>query len=323
MTTLMKLFRVVKPGFFTTVQDLGRQGFLRFGVPVSGAMDDFSLQLANMLVKNDSNDAGLEITMLGPELEVLDDAQIAVTGNISLRINGRDSEVWRTLTVKSGDAISFGKVRTGCRAYLAVRGGINVPLVLGSRSTYVRGEIGGIEGRQLRIGDCIEGFNAVHPIDYCLSLPMDRIPDFSAEIDVDVVLGPQLESFTEEGIKALLSNPYVITVEADRMGYRLEGALIEHSERVDTISDAILPGSVQVPASGKPIVTMRDAQTTGGYPKIAAVVSADLHVLGQAKPGDKVCFHETTLSEAHRRLLEYKKLFRLIEANLHRRFLTT
>jgi antagonist of KipI len=323
MTTLMKLFRVIKPGFFTTVQDLGRQGFLRFGVPVSGAMDDFSLQLANMLVKNDHNDACLEITMLGPELEALDDTQIAVTGDISLRINGQDSEVWQTITVKSGDAISFGKVRTGCRAYLAVRDGINVPLVLGSRSTYMRGEIGGIKGRQLRAGDYIQGFNAVLPIDCCLSLPMDRIPTFSAEIDVDVVLGPQLESFTEEGIRAFLSNPYAITVEADRMGYRLEGAVIERSERVDTISDAILPGSVQVPASGKPIVTMRDAQTTGGYPKTAAVVSADLHVLGQAKPGDKIRFHETTLSEAHLRLLEYQKLFRLIEANLHRRFLTT
>ena len=319
----MKLFRVVKPGFFTTVQDLGRQGFLKFGVPVSGAMDDFSLQLANMLVKNESNDACLEITMLGPELEVLDDTQIAVTGDISLRINGQDSEAWQTITVKRGDAISFQKVRTGCRAYLAVRGGINVPLVLGSRSTYVRGEIGGIEGRQLRTGDYIEGSNAVHPIDYCLALPTDCIPNFRAEIDVDVVLGPQLESFTKDGVKTFLSNPYAITVEADRMGYRLEGALIEHSERVDTISDAILPGSVQVPASGKPIVTMRDAQTTGGYPKIAAVVSTDLHVLGQAKPGDKVCFHETTLPEAHRKLLEYQKLFRLIEGNLHRRFLTS
>ena len=319
----MKLFRVVKPGFFTTVQDLGRHGFLRYGVPISGAMDDFSLMLANMLVENDPSDACLEITMLGPELEVLHGTQIAVAGDISLQINGQDSELWQTTTIRKGDMVSFGKVRSGCRAYLAARGGIDAPVVLGSRSTYVRGEIGGTHGRQLKAGDYIEGFDAVHLVDHCLYLPRELIPSFSAEIDVDVVLGPQLGSFTEKGVKTFLSSSYTVTVEADRMGYRLEGTGIERSERVDTISDAILPGSVQVPANGKPIVTMRDAQTTGGYPKIATVVSPDLHVLGQAKPNDKVCFHKITLSEAHRRLLDYKKMFSVIESKLHRRFPVT
>jgi len=313
----MKLFRVIEPGFFTTVQDLGRYGFLRYGVPISGAMDDFSLQLANMLVENDLGAACLEVTMLGPEFEALHDAQIAVTGgDISLQIDGQVCEMWQTLMVRKGDVVSFGKVRTGCRAFVAVRGGINVPVVLGSRSTYVRGEIGGFLGRQLKAGDIAEGVDDVPLTSQCLSVPSDLVPDFSSEAAASVVLGPQLESFTKRGVETLLSNPYTVTIEADRMGYRLEGPVIEHSKHVDTISEAILPGSVQVPANGKPIVTMKDAQTTGGYPKIAVVISSDLHVLGQLKPNDKISFKKTTLSEAHRRLFDHNNKIRMMERKL-------
>jgi len=315
----MKLFRVVKPGFFTTVQDLGRFGSLKFGVPRSGAMDNFSLQIANMLVNNDYGDACLEMTLIGPELEALHNIQIAVAGDISLQINGQYSDAWQTINLMTGDIVSFGKLRTGCRAYLAIRGGIDVPLVLGSRSTHVRGEIGGMQGRQLKAGDYVEGFDAAQPIDYYLVLPREFIPSFSREIDIGVILGPQSTSFTEKGLEILLSNAYVVTVEADRMGYRLEGPQIEHSEHIDTISEAILPGSIQVPASGKPIVTMQDAQTTGGYPKIAVVMSADLHILGQAKPDDKICFHEIDLSTAHRKLQDYKKKIGIIESRLYGR----
>jgi biotin-dependent carboxylase-like uncharacterized protein len=224
--------------------------------------------------------------------------------------------MWQTIRAKQGDTIQFGKVKTGCRAYLAVRGGIDVPTVLGSRSTYVRGEIGGMQGRQLKAEDYVEGFDTSRLFDQILSLPEEFIPDFSSDIDVDVLLGPQQESFTHEGIETFLSNPYNVTIDSDRMGYRLSGPLIRRSEQVDTISDAILPGSIQVPTIGQPIVTMRDAQTTGGYPKIATVVSSDLHVLGQAKPGDRISFHETTLIRAHRRLLEDKKKYHIIESKL-------
>lgn len=314
----VKLFRVVKPGLFTTVQDLGRFGFLKFGIPISGAMDEFSLRVANMLVRNDQGEACLEMTMFGPELEAVHDTRIAVAGDMAFQINGHEAQTWQTLAVKNGDTILLGKVRTGCRAYLAIHGGIGVPIVLGSRSTYARGEIGGMQGRQIKAEDHIEGLDTSHPVDQCLSLPEEFIPDFSTKIDVNVLLGPQQESFTQEGVGAFLSNPYSVTIESDRMGYRLDGPAIERSEQVDTISDAILPGSVQVPASGKPIVTMRDAQTTGGYPKIAAVVSPDLHVLGQAKPGDRISFHETTLKQAHRRLSEDRKRYRIIESKLIR-----
>ena len=312
----MKLFRIVKPGFFTTVQDLGRFGYLEFGVPLSGAMDEFSIRVANMLVRNDQGDACLEVTMLGPELEAVRDTLIAVAGDIAFQINGHEAEMWQTIRVKNGDTILFGKVKTGCRAYLAVRGGIDVPTVLGSRSTYVRGEIGGMQGRPLKAEDYIEGFDTSHSVDQLLSLPKEFIPDFGAQINADVLLGPQQESFTQEGIETFLSNSYNVTIESDRMGYRLDGPIIQRSEQVDTISDAILPGSIQVPADGQPIVTMRDAQTTGGYPKIATVISSDLHILGQAKPGDRISFHETTLIQAHRRLLEHRERFHTIESRL-------
>jgi biotin-dependent carboxylase-like uncharacterized protein len=312
----VKLFRVTKPGFFTTVQDLGRFGFLKFGVPLSGAMDEFSLRVANMLVKNDHGDACLEITMLGPELEAVHDTQIAVAGDIAFQINGNEAQAWQTIAVKNGDTILFGKVKTGCRAYLAIRGGIDVPTVLGSRSTYARGEIGGMHGRQLKAEDYIEGFDTSHRVDQFLSLPEEFIPDLGANLGVDVLLGPQQESFAQEGIEALLSSYYNVTIESDRMGYRLEGSIIQRSEQVDIISDAILPGSVQVPADGKPIVTMKDAQTTGGYPKIATVASYDLHVLGQVKPGDSISFRETALAHAHHKLLESTKKYRVIESRL-------
>jgi allophanate hydrolase subunit 2 len=175
-----------------------------------------------------------------------------------------------------------------------------------------------MQGRQLKAEDLIEGFDRSHPVDQILSLPEEFIPDFGAKIDVDVLLGPQQESFAQEGIAAFLSSFYNVTIESDRMGYRLNGPIIQRSEQVDTISDAILPGSIQVPANEQPIVTMRDAQTTGGYPKIATVVSSDLHILGQAKPGDRISFHETTLKQAYRRLSEHRKRYRIIENELVR-----
>jgi len=316
----MKLFKVAQPGFFTTVQDLGRHGFLRYGVPVSGAMDDFSLQLANMLVRNELTDACLEVTMLGPELEALKNTQIAITGgDLSPHINGQDVNMWQTLNVSSGDVVSFGKVRSGCRAYLSVTGGINVPLVLGSRSTYFRGEMGGVEGRRLRAEDIIEGFDSANSIDSQLSMPKELIPSFGREAHVKVLLGPQLENFTENAVETFLSNPYIISLEADRMGYRLDGPVIEHRTKGDIVSDAILSGAVQVPSNGMPIVTMRDAQTTGGYAKIAKVITSDLNVLGQAKPKDAVFFHETTLPKACHDLLEYRKKLEIIHRELVRR----
>src|SRR4030043_437192 len=303
----MKAFQVTKSGMFTTIQDRGRYGYLRYGVPVSGAMDQCSLTAANCLISNDSNSACIETTLIGPELQALARTQIAVTGGqCSPMINGYDVPMWQTLEVEGGDTISFGRMESGCRAYLAVRGGIDAPMILGSRSTYVRGKFGGLGGRQLKTGDVIETTDASFVSTECL-LPEELVPQFEQNICAHVILGPQAEMFTEKGLKTLLSEPYKVTPESDRMGYRLEGPAIEHKDKADIVSDALLPGVIQVPKSGKPILIMRDAQTTGGYPKIAVAIPSDLWRLGQARPNNEVRFVQITLREARQRLTEHNR----------------
>jgi biotin-dependent carboxylase-like uncharacterized protein len=301
----MKIFRILKPGLFTTVQDLGRYGYLKYGVPISGAMDTFSLIAANLLVANDPNAACLEVTLFGPELQALTKTQIAVTGGVfSPKINGQSVPMWQTIGVEEGDVIALEKIEKGCRAYLSIRGGINTPLVLGSRSTYVRGGFGGMNGRQLKTGDIIGGFETpLLRIGY--SMPEEIVPQFAGKFTIHVILGPQAYMFTENGINAFLSSQYMVTSEADRMGYRLDGQIIEHKAKADIISDALLPGAVQVPKSGKPIVIMRDAQTTGGYAKIAVAITSDVSFLGQAKPNDTIEFFEIKLQQAHEKMREY------------------
>jgi biotin-dependent carboxylase-like uncharacterized protein len=306
----MKVFHVLKPGLFTTIQDLGRYGCLKYGVPVSGAMDEFSLIAANLMVANGSNDACLEITLIGPELQALKTTQIAITGGVSSpKVNGQHVPMWRTLLINEGDVISFGKMESGSHAYISIRGGIDTPPVLGSRSTYVRGGLGGIGGRQLKTGDIIEGFD-VSFLEAQLSMPEELVPQFTGYFVAHIIFGPQEDMFTEKGKNSFLSTPYEVTPEADRMGYRLEGQIIEHKSRADIISDALLPGAVQVPKSGKPILIMRDAQTTGGYPKIAVVISSDLSFLGQAKPNDIIEFSEVTIKEARKKAREHLELLK-------------
>jgi len=313
----MKLFHVLKPGAFTTVQDLGRYGYLRYGVPISGAMDTFSHVAANLLVANHPNDACLEITLFGPELEALAETEIAITGaNLTPRINNAKVPAWQTLKVYKGDVISFGTPRNGCRAYLAVRGGINVPRVLGSRATYTRGGFGGIKGRPLKKGDVIHGFGEAKRLNFRLEMPETSIPEYPKEYTVHVVLGPQADRFMEKGIEAFLSSVYTVTPESDRMGYRLEGPCIEHVSRADIVSDAVLPGAVQVPENEKPIIMMRDAQTTGGYAKIAVAITSDLPLLAQARPGNKVRFNKVTLAEARNRMIEFNRKLNMIESQL-------
>jgi len=304
----MKLCRVVKPGLLTTIQDLGRPGFQRYGVPTSGAMDTFAFTAANLLVDNQPDAASLEITLLGPELEFLSKAQIAITGaDLSPTINGEEASCWQTLQILKDDTLTFGHPRSGCRAYLAVRGGIDVPTVLGSRSTYLRGRFGGFQGRQLKAGDTVEAQKPTKPLEHNLSIPHELIPRYNDELTVGVVLGPQSDHFTDEGIQVFLSNTYTVTIDSDRMGYRLAGQKVKQSVPTGMVSDAITPGSVQIPPSGQPIVMMRDAQTTGGYPKIAVVNTPDVSRLGQLRPNHRVRFLKTSISEARRSLIEYHK----------------
>jgi antagonist of KipI len=313
----LKLCEVTKSGFFTTVQDLGRLGFQRYGVPVSGAMDTYSLTAANLLVGNKPNDACLEVTLIGPELLFLSEAQIALTGaRFYPAVNGERVACWQTLQVHKDEVLSFGSSQSGCRAYLAVRGGINVPVVLGSRSTYVRGGFGGFQGRQLRAGDVLEAHGSALPLASGFAVPIDAVPEYTGELLVEVVLGPQTACFTEQGLETFLSSSYEVTTESDRMGYRLEGAEVERKDLMDIVSDAIPVGAIQVPRDSRPIILMRDAQTTGGYPKIAVVTTPDVSRLGQAKPRDRIRFSMVSPSKARERLLEYLKALSLLKGKL-------
>jgi biotin-dependent carboxylase-like uncharacterized protein len=303
---------------FTTVQDLGRSGFLCYGVPVCGGMDQFSLVAANVLVGNQPSCACLETTIVGPELEALRETQVAVTGaECSPRINQQNVSTWRTLNLEKGDVLSLGSVRSGCRAYLSVRGGLDVPLVLGSRSTFVRGGFGGLGGRALRSGDVISCFHAA-PLRVEYSLPEKLLPNFADCVEARVVLGPQEDMFTDEGVNTFLSGLFRITSEADRMGYRLDGSRVTHKKSADIVSDALLPGAVQVPQDGRPIVVMRDAQTTGGYSKVAVVITPDLTILGQARPGGSVRFSKVSVGEAQQRSREYLNLLNGLSSMLVR-----
>jgi antagonist of KipI len=312
----MKLFKVHRPGLFTTIQDLGRYGFQRYGVPVSGAVDSYAFQVANLLVKNNSNDAGLEITLQGPELEFLHDNWIAITGaNLSPMLNGEGVTCWQTQKVQKGDILSFGRIRSGCRAYLAIRGGINVPVVMNSRSTFVRGGLGGIEGRTLKQGDVVTGFDA-EPLKTAFTLPSDLVPSYSNKLKVEVVLGPQSEYFTNEGLETFLSSEFTLTTEFDRMGNRYAGPPIEQITELNMVSDAIPPGSIQIPPAGKPVVIMRDAQITGGYPKIGVITTPDISLVGQAKPNDRIRFSKTSLSRAKDKHIKYLRNLQNIKHRL-------
>jgi biotin-dependent carboxylase-like uncharacterized protein len=289
---------VQDPGPLTTVQDLGRPGYLRVGIPGSGPLDREAFLLANRLVGNPDDAAGLECTLIGPRLEFTDERLAAVTGaDMVLTLNGSAVEAWQGLRVRPGDVLRLGPARRGVRAYVAVAGGIETPLVLGSRATYVRGRLGGLEGRALRKGDRLPlgPVAAVRP----RRLHPGRIPVYGAEALVHVVLGPQDDRFTAAGIAALLEGPYEMLPQSDRMGARLKGPFIEHTRGHDIISDGVALGGIQVIGEGQPIVLLADRQSTGGYTKIATVCSFDIGRVAQVKPGGRLRFRRVTVGEAH------------------------
>jgi len=302
----METLEVMKPGLLTTIQDLGRHGYQQYGVPVSGAMDSFALRIGNTLVGNTEAEAGLEITILGPELKILEDTAIAITGgDLTPTLDGKSLPMWETVLAKKGAAIAFRGPRSGCRAYLTVSGGIEVPQLMGSRSTYIKAQIGGLGGRPLRVGDRLKTIPNRQPRDFVgRRIPRELLPTYTGECDLRVVMGPQDDQFTDEGIRIFLTSEYVITPQSDRMGYRLVGPKIAHKTGADIISDGIPLGAVQVPGDGMPIIMLMDRQTTGGYTKIATVITVDVDRLAQTKPGDRVRFSKVTVEEAHALLKE-------------------
>lgn len=293
------MIKVIKPGMLTTVQDSGRLGYQAYGMPVAGVMDSYAYRVANLLVLNDCNMAALEMTMLGGTFQFTQDAWVAICGgDMQATLNDEIVPNWSRVFIPSGSELTFGYSKTGCRSYLAVFGGIVVPELLGSCSTYTRGNFGGFKGRALQTGDELtigEG-DKLPPCN--ISLGAEFVPEYTGEVELRVMLGPQQDLFTDQGIKTLFTQPYYISNDADRMGYRLEGDKIEHTHKPDIISDALCQGAIQVPGHGMPIIMMADRQTTGGYAKIGTVISTDLCKLAQAKPGEMVKFVQCSDEEA-------------------------
>jgi biotin-dependent carboxylase-like uncharacterized protein len=300
---------VVDPGMKAFVEDLGRYGYQRYGVSVSGVVDEFAGRLANFLAGNGPEAAVIEITLKGISLEFKTGALFAITGSpCEYTLNGRPLELWRTHRAKAGDVLAGGFMTEGLRNYLAIAGGIDVPFIMGSRSTNLRGKFGGYKGRELKKGDMLEtgGAEGSGPL---RALKAEYIPRYGADIDVRVILGPQDDAVTEAGMKSFLGSPYKVSFDSDRMGIRLAGEKIEHVKAADIISDGIAFGSVQAPGDGQPIIMLAERQTTGGYCKIATAITADRSRLAQARPKCLIRFHKASPEEALDALKEYRSFF--------------
>ena len=304
---------VGKSGWLTTVQDLGRYGYQQYGVPVAGAMDSFSAIVANRLAGNPDNAALLELTLKGPELRFEQDSVIAITGaDLSPTINGSSVPLWESIAIQRGSRLSFGKPQSGSRAYLAIAGGIEVPLVLGSRSTHCASETGGFAGRGLKSGDVLCSGKPGPFIGRLIGtrLPNQLLPRYGQSATLRIIPGPQQHFFSERSLSALTAATYTVSPQSDRMGYRLTGQKIARKGSTQFISDGTAMGALQVPPDGQPILLMADRQTTGGYPKIAVVITADLPLAAQLTPGDTITCVPCTVAQAqtlfrkHRALLD-------------------
>jgi biotin-dependent carboxylase-like uncharacterized protein len=291
--------KVIAPGIHTTIQDLGRVGFQHLGVPVSGALDTVALRLANLLVENPEGEAGLEIMHMGPTLEVCaDSVRVALAGGsamIEVRDRPQRVPAFQSVRLERGEQFRVAATAESATAYLAVAGGFDIAEIMGSRSTYARGGFGGHCGRALAAGDELPLRTGQAPERAEQAIAQAALPRPDT---VRIILGPQDDHFTTEAIAQLHTTVYDVSRTSDRMGIRLEGPPLEHRDRYNIVSDGIAPGAIQVPGDGLPIMLLADRQTTGGYPKIATVVSCDLPGLGRLRPGDRIGFRTISLEEA-------------------------
>ena len=299
-------------GLLTTIQDAGRLGYQRYGLGVSGAVDVHAYIYANILVGNQKNEAVLELTLLGPTIEFTTGSVIAITGgDLAPAINGKPFPMYQAVRVNKGDMLSFGTPRSGCRAYIAFAGGLAVTPVMGSRSTYIKANLGGYEGRKLAAGDEI-AFRKPRACPHNLERRKMEPDVFGGSYTVRVLMGPQEDRFTKAGISTFLSQPYSVSNEFDRMGYRLSGPKIEHVTDGNIITDGIVFGAIQVPDSGQPIIMLSDRQTTGGYAKIASVINVDMPMIAQCKAGDKVHFAVTDIETAQNDFIAQKEKYKAL-----------
>jgi len=304
----MNAILVQAPGLFTTVQDLGREGFGPMGVSASGAADPISLRIGNRLVGNPEGAAALEMTLVGGMFSFERAAIIALTGaDFAASLDGIPLAMWSSIEVQVGQTVTLGPSRSGARAYLCIHGGIAVEPFLGSASTHVLSALGGFEGRALRRGDRIE-LGAANSIFYKRWLSPGVLESLRLRKTVRVTDGPQSDWFTNSTWKTFCESTFQVSEQSNRMGIRLEGTPIRPDASREMITEGVSLGAIQVPPSGQPIILFVEQQTTGGYPKIANVISADLHSLGQLRPRDTIRFERIKMSEARSLLMQQEAL---------------
>jgi antagonist of KipI len=314
----------IRAGFLTTVQDLGRTGFREFGVSTSGALDTFASRVANLLVGNDQDAAGIEITLGGLQLRFDDERIVAwCGGEFDVHIGSTALPAGHAGFVPAGEELKFGRPEVGCRAWLAISGGIGAPTVLGSRSTDLRAQFGGFEGRALRDRDVVPlglqpGSSAFAKATADKSPPATgRISSWTAPHDwassakrdpiLRFVPGCDWNRFNASTLQHLTSEAFTVSHDSDRMGVRFDGPELKREDNIDLTSEAVAPGTIQIPPSGKPILLLGDCQTIGGYPKIAHVITVDLGIAAQLRAGDHVRFSEVSMADARRLLLERQR----------------
>ena len=287
------LFKVEKTGLMTTFQDFGRTGFQQYGVVVSGAMDLFSLQMANLLVGNKLDEACIEITMLGPKLTALSPTVISICGgNLSPKINGQNVPMWKSIFIHKGDELTFNQPVNGLRAYLAVAGGFNIPKVMNSKSYDSKAKL----GTPIQAGDRLYGYEK--EVKHGVGLFHSAVPTYKKHVSARVILGPHHHYFTEDSLQTFFNSTYTVT-KGDRMGIFLKTTKkLHHRDTADIYSDSIPFGGIQVPKNGQPIILMADRQTTGGYTRIGTVITVDLPKIAQLPPGGTISFEEISVEKA-------------------------
>jgi antagonist of KipI len=326
------MLKVLKPGLLTTVQDLGRSGYQQYGVVVGGALDGLAARTANLIVGNGDNAAVIEMAQTGPDLQFTREALVAWCGaDFDARVGGEPLPCDRAVRVAAGETVSFGFARSGLRAWLAVAGGVDVPLVMGSRSTYRRAGIGGHQGRPLVAGDRLNVFPAGERTRHVLAtlraggkrattwtVRPGTLGKPAAAGVVRAVRGPEWDWFTPEAQHQFFATDWQTTKEADRMGVRLDGPVLALAKAREMVSAAVNAGVVQVPAGGRPIVLLPSRQSVGGYPRLAAVAAVDLRQFTQLRPGDTVRFQEISLAVAHELYLTRERDLNRVRTGLAR-----
>jgi antagonist of KipI len=304
---------VTRAGFLTSVQDLGRTGFREFGVSTSGALDPFALRVANLLVGNDEGAAGLEITLGGLQLRFNDQRIVAwCGGDFDVRVGSKSLLAGHAARVEAGEEIKFGRAQVGCRCWLAISGGVDVSIVLGSRSTDLRASFGGVQGRTLRDGDVLPllrwpGSAIPATTIFSWTAPHDWVSPAKRDPILRFVRGADWNRFNVSALQRFTSESFAVSADSDRMGVRFESPELKRMDDVDLVSEAVAPGTIQVPPSGKPILLLGDCQTIGGYLKIGHVITIDLGIAAQLRAGDHVRFSEVSLADAQRLLLDRER----------------